>query len=41
MLAGMVLYWVSTISDLGIIMDKKMNFSEHVDVMVGKAFEIL
>jgi hypothetical protein len=38
MLAGTVLDWVSSISDLGVIMDEKMNFSEHVDVMVGKAF---
>jgi hypothetical protein len=41
MLAGTVLDRVSSINDLGIIMDVKMNFSEHVDVMVGKAFVML
>jgi hypothetical protein len=34
MLAGTVLDWVSSIN----IMGEKMNFSEHVDVIVGKAF---
>jgi hypothetical protein len=29
---------ISSINDLGVIMDEKMNFSEHIDVMVGKAF---
>jgi hypothetical protein len=29
---------VSSINDLGIIMDEKMTFSEHVDVMSAKAF---
>jgi hypothetical protein len=38
MLAGMVLDRVSSKNDLGVIMTKKMNFSEHVDVMIGKAF---
>jgi hypothetical protein len=28
-------------SDLGVIMDEKMTFSEHVDVMVAKAFAML
>jgi hypothetical protein len=41
MLAGTVLDRVSSINDLGVIMDEKMNFSEHVDVMVGKAFAML
>jgi hypothetical protein len=41
MLARAVLDRVSSINDLGVIMDEKMNFSEHVDVMVGKAFAIL
>jgi hypothetical protein len=41
MLAGTVLDRVSSINDLGVIMDKKMNFSEHVDVMVGKTFAML
>jgi hypothetical protein len=31
----------SSINDLRVIMDEKMNFSEHVDVMVGKVFAIL
>jgi hypothetical protein len=30
-----------SINDLGVIMDEKMNFLEHVDVMVGKVFPIL
>jgi hypothetical protein len=30
-----------SINDLGVIMDKKMNFLEHVDVMLGKVFAIL
>jgi hypothetical protein len=41
MLARAVLDRVSSINDLGVIMDEKMNFSEHVDVMVGKTFAIL
>jgi hypothetical protein len=41
MLAGTVLGRVSSINDLGVIMDEKMNFSEHVNVMVGKAFAML
>jgi hypothetical protein len=41
MLVGTVLDWVSSINDLGVIMDKQMNFLEHVDVMVGKAFAVL
>jgi hypothetical protein len=40
-LAGTVLDRESSINDLGVIMDEKMNFSEHVDVMVGKAFALL
>jgi hypothetical protein len=36
-----VLDRLSSINDLGVIMDEKMNFSEHVDVMVGKAFAML
>jgi hypothetical protein len=31
MLAGTVLDRVSSINDLGVIMDEKMNFSEHLD----------
>jgi hypothetical protein len=41
MLAGTVLDRVSSKNDLEVIMDGKMNFSEHVDVMVGKAFAML
>jgi hypothetical protein len=41
MLAVTVLDRVSSINDLGVIMDEKMNFSKHVDVMVGKAFAML
>jgi hypothetical protein len=41
MLAGTVLDRVSSINDLGVIMNEKMNFSEHVNVMVGKAFAML
>jgi hypothetical protein len=37
MLAATVLVRVSSINDLGVIMDETMNFLEHVDVMVGKA----
>jgi hypothetical protein len=41
MFAGTVLDRVSSINDVGVIMDEKMDFSEHVDVMVGKAFAML
>jgi hypothetical protein len=41
MLGGTVLDRVSSINDLGFIMDEKMTFSEHVDVMVAKAFAML
>jgi hypothetical protein len=41
MLAGTVLDWVSSLNDLEVIMDEKMYFSEHVDVMVGKALAML
>jgi hypothetical protein len=41
MLSWNVLDRVSSISDLGVIMDEKMTFSEHVDVMVAKAFALL
>jgi hypothetical protein len=40
-LARTVLSRLSSINDLGVIMDEKMNFSEHVDVMLGKAFAML
>jgi hypothetical protein len=32
---------VSSINDLGVIIDEKMYFLEHVDVMVGTAFAML
>jgi hypothetical protein len=32
---------MSSINDLGVIMDEKMTFSEHVDVMVAKALAML
>jgi hypothetical protein len=35
MLAGTILGRVSSINNLGVIMDDKMNFSEYVNVMVG------
>jgi hypothetical protein len=41
MLGGTVLDRVSSIHDFGVIMDEKNTFSEHVDVMVAKAFAIL
>jgi hypothetical protein len=41
MLGGTVLDRVSSINDLGVIMDEKMTFSEHVDVMVAKTFAML
>jgi hypothetical protein len=40
MLGGTVLDRVSSINDLGVIMDEKMNFSEHINVMVSKALYI-
>jgi hypothetical protein len=41
MLGGTVLDRVSSINDLGVIMEEKMNFSEHIDVVVGKAIAML
>jgi hypothetical protein len=41
MLGGTVLDRVRVINDLGVIMDEKMTFSEHVDVMVAKDFAML
>jgi hypothetical protein len=38
MLDEAVLDQVSSINDFGVIMDEKMTFLEHVDVMVAKAF---
>jgi hypothetical protein len=41
MLGGTVLDRLSSINDLVVIMDEKMTFSEHVDVMVAKYFAML
>jgi hypothetical protein len=41
MLGGTMLDRVSSINDLGVIMDEKMTFFVHVDVMVSKAFAML
>jgi hypothetical protein len=41
MLGGTMLDRVSSINNLGVIMDEKMNFSEHIDVMLGKDFAML
>jgi hypothetical protein len=41
MLAGAVLDRVSSLNDLWVIMDVKINFSEHMDAIVGKAFAML
>jgi hypothetical protein len=41
LLAGTVLDRVRSIKDLGIIMYEKINFSKHVDVLVGKAFVMM
>jgi hypothetical protein len=41
MLDGTVVDRVSSINDLGVIMDEKITFSEDVDVMVAKAFAML
>jgi hypothetical protein len=41
MLGGTVLDRVSSINYLGVIMDEKMTFLEHVNVMVAKALAML
>jgi hypothetical protein len=41
MLRGIVLDRVSSINDLGVIMDEKKTFLEHVRVMFAKAFAML
>jgi hypothetical protein len=41
MLGGTVLDHVSSINDLGVIMDEKITFSECADFMVAKAFALL
>jgi hypothetical protein len=41
MLGGSVLDRMSSINDVGVIMDEKMTFSVHGDVMVAKAFTML
>jgi hypothetical protein len=40
-LSGTVVERLSSTNDLGVIMDEKMIFSKHVDVMVAKAFAML
>jgi hypothetical protein len=40
-LGGTVLDRVGSITDLRVIMDDKITFSEYVDVMVAKAFAML
>jgi hypothetical protein len=41
MLGGTVLDRENSINDLGVIMDEKMTFSGHVDVMVAKTVAML
>jgi hypothetical protein len=41
MLGGTMLDRVCSINNLGVIMNEKITFSEHVDVMVAKAFAML
>jgi hypothetical protein len=41
MLARTMLDRVSSINVVGVIMDEKINFSKHVDVMIGKTFAML
>jgi hypothetical protein len=41
MLCGTVLDRVNSIYDLRVIIGQKMNFLEHIDVMVGKTFAML
>jgi hypothetical protein len=41
MLGGTVLDRVTSINGLGVIMDEKKSFSEHMDVMVAKNFAML
>jgi hypothetical protein len=41
MLGGTVFDGVNSINDLGVIMEEKFTFSEHVDFMVAKAFSML
>jgi hypothetical protein len=38
---GTVLDRVSSINNIGVIMDEKITFLEHVDVMVAKTFAML
>jgi hypothetical protein len=41
MLGGTVLDRKSSINDVEVIMDEKITFSKHVDVMIAKAFAML
>jgi hypothetical protein len=40
-MGGHLLDRLSSINDLGVIMDEKMTFSENMDVVVAKAFAML
>jgi hypothetical protein len=37
MLGAIILDYVDSITDLGVVMDSRMSFSMHIDVAVGKA----
>jgi hypothetical protein len=41
MLGGHILDRVDSINDLGVIMDSKVSFNEHIDVTVGRALAML
>jgi hypothetical protein len=41
MLDSLILDRVDSITDLGIVIDSRMSFSRHIDVMVGKALAML
>jgi hypothetical protein len=41
MLGGNILDRVDSINELGVMMDSKMSFTEHIDVTVGKALAML
>jgi hypothetical protein len=41
MLKGVILDRIDSISDLGIIMNSRMSFSEHLHIAVGKVLAML
>jgi hypothetical protein len=41
MFGGIILDLVDSINDLGVIMDRKVSFSEHIDVTLEKALAML